>query len=118
MRLDHGAQLNNLERFPDRNFPHEDAAVFLQSQQAGLFKNAERLANRSARDALTIGQPGLVELVAGTKFAGENQALNFLLHRAGQAAAVQHGNGGMSRGDRVGGTSRVEEESAHGRIEV
>ncbi len=81
----HGrAQVEDLDGLVDGNVAHEDAAVFLGAHQAGLFKHAEGLAHRAARDAHFFGQRGLYQFAAGLVFAGQDGPLDFLLHHCGE----------------------------------
>ena len=60
-----GAQVEDLDRFFDRQVADEDAAVLLGAHQARLVEHAEGLAQRPARDAEAGGERHLGELLAG-----------------------------------------------------
>ena len=86
------AQLVDLVGFLDRDLAHEHAAVLLETHEAGLLERAERFAHRAARDAQELRHRDFVQLGAGGQVAGEDHALELVLHERRQRIALQHGD--------------------------
>src|SRR6185369_6002479 len=100
------AQVEDLDRFLDRQVADEDAAVLLGAHEPGLVEHAERLAQRSARDAEAGGERHLGELVAGAELARQDHAFELALDDARERARLQERDGRVRRGGRGDGWHR------------
>ena len=90
-----GAQVEDFQRFVQRDVAHENAPVFLSPHQAGLIEHAKGFADGAARNAHFFSQGGFNQLAAGGVLATQDAAFDFLLHHHAQRAALQQGNGGV-----------------------
>ena len=90
-----GAQVEDFQRFVQRNVAHEHAPVFFSAHQAGLIQHAKGFADGPARDPHFFSQGGFNQLAAGWVLATQDAAFDFLLHHHAQRAALQQGNGGV-----------------------
>ena len=92
------AQVEDLDRFLDREAAHEHAPVLFGTHQPGFLEHAKGFTQRPAGDAEAGGEGDFGELFARRQLAGEDHPLELALHHARERAGLQERDGRMGRG--------------------
>jgi hypothetical protein len=85
--------------FNDGDFAHEHAAILLRAHQPGFLERAQRLAYRAAAGTKSRRQLALVDVLADSQFAAQDELLDLDLHQGGQRVRLhqlQHRGGGSA----------------------
>src|SRR4030095_13440954 len=90
--VERGPNFVDLIGFLDAHLADEHAAVLGESDQAGFFQCAERLAPRAARHAEALGQCRFVELGSDRQITREDQTLELLLDQHRQRIRAHQRN--------------------------
>ena len=106
--VDDRTHLVDLVSFLDADLADEHAAVLFLAHEAGFLESAECLAHGAARHAQPLRERDLVELGADAQVAGQDHALQLLLHQHRQRARLEQrdGRGWRCRSRRLGGNIR------------